>query len=91
MVVARFQQADMAAADVEAPMEDLGDRDKDTECSICHELFTQPKLLPCADVLCRQCLLNWLTNGKPDCPLCRCSILDVNYKRRRQRETGRSW
>ena len=55
--------------------------DNDTECSVCHELFTEPKLLPCAHVLCRQCLLSWLSsNPGALCPLCRCVIADPKQK-----------
>ncbi|KAL8597594.1 hypothetical protein ACOMHN_001525 [Nucella lapillus] len=46
------------------------------ECSICHELLTTPKLLPCGHHLCRHCLLTWIqTQTDTLCPLCRCPIL----------------
>ena len=51
----------------------------DKECAVCHEQFTEPKLLPCGHLLCHQCLLSWLrSKGKAEarCPLCRCAIVD---------------
>ena len=49
----------------------------DKECPVCHELFTDPKLLPCGHLLCRHCLISWLqTKAQAHCPLCRCVIVD---------------
>ena len=49
--------------------------DTETECSVCHELFKDPKLLPCAHVLCRGCLLSWLSSSsQPHCPVCRATL-----------------
>jgi len=62
--------AEAAAAPVSSTTEN------ERECSICHELFKEPKLLPCAHVLCRDCLLSWLlTNQEGVCPLCRCPVV----------------
>lgn len=62
--------------------------DNDTECSVCHELFTEPKLLPCAHLLCRHCLLSWLSsNPQALCPLCRCAIADPQ----RVKDAGSGW
>ena len=47
------------------------------ECSVCHEQFTEPKLLPCGHLLCRHCLLSWLkSQAEAKCPLCRCAIVE---------------
>ena len=47
------------------------------ECSVCHEQFTAPKLLPCGHLLCRHCLLSWLkSQAEAKCPLCRCVIVE---------------
>ena len=47
------------------------------ECPVCHELFTNPKLLPCGHLLCRHCLISWLqSKAEAHCPLCRCVIVD---------------
>ena len=49
----------------------------DKECPVCHELFTDPKLLPCGHLLCRHCLISWLqSKAQAHCPLCRCVIVD---------------
>ena len=49
----------------------------DKECPVCHELFTNPKLLPCGHLLCRHCLISWLqSKAEAHCPLCRCAIVD---------------
>ena len=47
------------------------------ECSVCHEEFTEPKLLPCGHIMCRHCLLSWLkSQAEAKCPLCRCAIVE---------------
>ena len=47
------------------------------ECSVCHEEFTEPKLLPCGHLMCRHCLLSWLkSQAEAKCPLCRCAIVE---------------
>ena len=47
------------------------------ECSVCHEQFTEPKLLPCGHLLCRHCLVSWLkSQAEAKCPLCRCAIVE---------------
>ena len=47
------------------------------ECSVCHEQFTEPKLLQCGHLLCRHCLLSWLkSQAEAKCPLCRCAIVE---------------
>ena len=51
--------------------------DMDTECCVCHDFFTEPKLLPCAHVVCRACLLSWLASSPEDhCPVCRRAVCD---------------
>ena len=48
------------------------------ECSVCHELFTEPKFLACGHLLCRHCLISWLKSlPEAQCPLCRCPILEA--------------
>nr|KAG5707956.1 hypothetical protein BaRGS_025094 [Batillaria attramentaria] len=50
---------------------------KEMECAVCHEDFTDPKILPCAHLICRDCLVTWLkSDNEGKCPLCRCAIVD---------------
>jgi len=46
-----------------------------TECSICTEVFTDPRVLPCIHTFCLKCLLNYGKDRPPGddmpCPLCR--------------------
>ena len=46
-----------------------------TECSICTEVFTDPRVLPCQHTFCLKCLVNYGKNRPPGddmpCPLCR--------------------
>ena len=44
---------------------------------MCHEDFTDPKLLPCTHLVCRKCVISWLDRGGKNggCPLCRAAIL----------------
>ena len=51
------------------------------ECSFCHQLFTEPKLLPCGHLLCRHCLVDWMkTQQEARCPLCRCAIIEKEQR-----------
>ena len=60
------------------------DEPSDMECTVCHEHFTLPKLLPCGHLLCRHCLVSWLkSQPEANCPLCRSAI--VNNKKRKGR------
>ncbi|XP_076465163.1 uncharacterized protein LOC143296971 isoform X2 [Babylonia areolata] len=45
-------------------------------CPICNELFSEPRLLPCAHLVCKDCLSQWLHAGDPasKCPLCQVGI-----------------
>ena len=48
--------------------------DQELQCSICNELFKDPRMLPCQDTFCLECLesVSKLTNGKAiDCSLCK--------------------
>ena len=46
-----------------------------TECSICTEVFTDPRVLPCQHTFCLKCLLNYGRGRQPGdhlpCPVCR--------------------
>ena len=46
-----------------------------TECSICTEVFTDPRVLPCIHTFCLKCLQHYGKDGHPGyslpCPLCR--------------------
>jgi len=46
-----------------------------TECSICTEVFTDPRILPCHHTFCLKCLLHYGQDRQPgdqmNCPLCR--------------------
>ena len=57
------------------------------ECTVCHEHFTLPKLLPCGHLLCRHCLVTWLkSQPEANCPLCRCAIVDPKERKGRSLE-----
>ena len=46
-----------------------------TECSICTEVFTDPRVLPCQHTFCLKCLTNYGNDRRPGdrvpCPLCK--------------------
>ncbi|XP_066300802.1 tripartite motif-containing protein 3-like [Branchiostoma lanceolatum] len=45
---------------------------EELSCSICLELFTRPKVLPCQHTFCQECLQNHAGWGVPlQCPICR--------------------
>ena len=52
--------------------EELGDL---VDCSICLEIFTDPRALPCLHTFCLHCLQNHCTKSQPgykkNCPLCK--------------------
>ena len=60
------------------------DEASNMECTVCHEHFTLPKLLPCGHLLCRYCLVSWLKSQREaNCPLCRCVIVDPKERKGR--------
>ena len=60
------------------------DEASNMECTVCHEHFTLPKLLPCGHLLCRYCLVSWLkSQPEAKCPLCRCVIVDPKERKGR--------
>jgi len=46
-----------------------------TECSICTETYTDPRVLPCVHTYCLECIREWSKDKQPGdqlaCPLCR--------------------
>ena len=63
------------------------DEPSNMECTVCHEHFTLPKLLPCGHLLCRHCLVSWLkSQPEANCPLCRCAIVDRKERKARSLE-----
>ena len=46
-----------------------------TECSICTEVYTDPRVLPCVHTYCLKCIEAWSKDKQPGdklaCPLCR--------------------
>ena len=63
------------------------DEPSNMECTVCHEHFTLPKLLPCGHLLCRHCLVSWLkSQPEANCPLCRCAIVDPKERKSRSLE-----
>ncbi|KAL8567650.1 hypothetical protein ACOMHN_054462 [Nucella lapillus] len=55
---------------------------KETECVICSEPYTDPKLLPCGHLLCSDCLLTWMrTQDEARCPVCRDLIVGPQDRR----------
>ena len=54
----------------------LEDLEREITCAICHEHYTEPKVLPCLHYYCKKCILRLAhrtLSGKPfHCPECRC-------------------
>ena len=46
-----------------------------TECPICTEVYTDPRVLPCGHTICLKCIREWSRDKQPGdklaCPLCR--------------------
>ncbi|KAK7113981.1 hypothetical protein V1264_000121 [Littorina saxatilis] len=55
------------------------------ECPVCSEYFTVPKLLPCAHLVCRACLVSWCRKSSDGddvhCPLCRYVIVTSEQRK----------
>ena len=63
------------------------DEPSDMECTVCHEHFTLPKLLPCGHLLCRHCLVRWLkSQPEAKCPLCGSAIVEPHERKDRSLE-----
>ncbi|KAL8591894.1 hypothetical protein ACOMHN_044390 [Nucella lapillus] len=49
------------------------------KCPVCKGDYTAPKILPCAQVICRECLLSWLhKDTHKSCPVCRTTVVPTN-------------
>ncbi|XP_066280252.1 tripartite motif-containing protein 3-like [Branchiostoma lanceolatum] len=58
-----------------APSALMGQIHEELTCSICLELFTRPKVLPCQHTFCQDCLQDHAERGEPfQCPNCRREI-----------------
>jgi tripartite motif-containing protein 2/3 len=59
-------------AGVLVPAKELSDI---TECPICTEVYTDPRVLPCIHTFCLKCIEGWGKDKQPGdkvaCPLCR--------------------
>ena len=63
------------------------DEPSDMECTMCHEHFTLPKLLPCGHLLCRHCLVKRLkSQPEAKCPHCGCAIVEPHERKHRSLE-----
>ena len=63
------------------------DEPSDMECTVCHEQFTHPKLLPCGHLLCRHCLVSWLkSQPETKCPVCGCATVEPHERKDRSSE-----
>jgi len=56
------------------------------ECPVCHEDYTDPKILPCGHIVCQKCVLSWLKthSEKAECPLALCSQPILSSAKKRQ-------
>ncbi|XP_076455440.1 E3 ubiquitin-protein ligase TRIM56-like [Babylonia areolata] len=55
------------------------DSDDSLTCSVCHNYFKNPKLLPCGHLMCHDCILSWLESKESaGCPLCRASVVGAD-------------
>ena len=39
-------------------------KNSEFECPVCHEDYTEPKILPCAHLVCRSCVISWIGTGR---------------------------
>ncbi|PVD21975.1 hypothetical protein C0Q70_17778 [Pomacea canaliculata] len=52
-------------------METVSCEPPDTECSVCHNNFVEPKILFCGHLLCRECIVSIIkSKNQSNCPLC---------------------
>ncbi|KAK7108404.1 E3 ubiquitin-protein ligase TRIM33-like [Littorina saxatilis] len=57
------------------------------ECPVCHDGYTEPKILPCTHLVCKKCVVSWLQKEgvKGGCPLCSVPILTCAKSKKRRR------
>lgn len=60
--------------------------EKNLQCKICHEILRAPKLLPCGEAVCEECILNFIRiqvipNQEFKCPVCK-DIHDIPRNRK---------
>ena len=54
-------------------------------CTICLEVFVNPKKLNCSHIFCESCLKGWMRSGKK-CPMCRKNIMKIEDALKTQTE-----
>lgn len=60
--------------------EDTNVLNRQLECNICKEPFTDPVCLPCHETYCRRCVTNWITRSSSSCPHCRQPISTKDFR-----------
>jgi hypothetical protein len=72
--------------DFDMPLENL--ENKEIQCIICTEILNYGRKLPCSHYFHLVCLMEWITQGKKQCPICRKQIdvegLDMFHKKMSQ-------
>ncbi|XP_025113267.1 E3 ubiquitin-protein ligase Midline-1-like isoform X1 [Pomacea canaliculata] len=64
-------------ADLHSKMATPCSQPKETECPVCMDYFTKPKILPCGHLLCQGCVIQWMDSNPPaGCPTCRYPITE---------------
>jgi len=71
-IIIAFQHSRLTLCRMAAALKQMNDI---TECSICTEVFTHPRVLPCFHTYCLSCIERWSKDKHPgdklSCPLCR--------------------
>ena len=55
----------------------MASAERETECTVCYEVFVDPKLLPCRHSYCNTCIQELTKGSKLQCPMCK-SFCDVD-------------
>jgi hypothetical protein len=73
--VSPVQEPDQIIQDLKLDLKSGLEKYHNLKCTICLELSTDPRRLPCNHLFCSVCILNWFERHK-NCPLCKAEEID---------------
>jgi peroxin-10 len=71
----RYELTDpLTLAFIGASADSPSEKEQQRKCTLCLEAYKDPSVTTCGHVFCWECVMDWVRE-KPECPLCRQSIL----------------
>lgn len=78
----KSNQVDSKSSTMKSTLESKDDKkktDKEENCTICFDGFSNPHILTCGHVFCKTCIDTWM-NLKPTCPVCVKTVISPPIK-----------